>query len=107
MNLGKPLTIELEGYSAVSKPIVQSGNSGRLYVPLTWLGKQVCVILIAKQSSSPTKLSDIPLTSTSRKIRTAGHEVVQKIPVMGGHSARIYVPHHWIGGTAYAVLVQK
>lgn len=107
MILPKPLKIELEGYSAVSKLIVKSGNSGRLYVPLAWLGKLVCVILVQHSATPNTKIINLPLSTKPCKIYSLGYEVVEKIPLMAGHSARIYVPNHWIGGTAYAVLVQK
>ena len=35
-----------------------------------------------------------------------GFEVVEKVAQVGGNSARIYVPKHWIGKKVRAVLVE-
>lgn len=39
-------------------------------------------------------------------MRMEGYEVVEKIAQIGGNSARIYVPKHWIGRKVKAVLVE-
>ena len=40
------------------------------------------------------------------QIRTEGYEVVEKKAEVGGNSARIYVPKHWIGKKVRAVLIE-
>lgn len=42
----------------------------------------------------------------SIQMRMEGYEVVEKIAQIGGNSARIYVPKHWIGRKVKAVLVE-
>jgi len=42
----------------------------------------------------------------SIRMRMEGYEVVEKIAQIGGNSARIYVPKHWIGRKVKAVLVE-
>ena len=40
------------------------------------------------------------------KIEMEGYEVVEKIAVKGGNSARIYVPKKWEGKKVRAVLIE-
>ncbi len=40
------------------------------------------------------------------KIEMQGYEVVEKIAVKGGNSARIYVPKKWEGKKVRAVLIE-
>jgi len=40
--------INLVGYEMLEKEVNKSGNSGRIYVPIQWIGKKVKVILIEK-----------------------------------------------------------
>ena len=40
------------------------------------------------------------------KIETQGYEVIEKIAVRGGNSARIYVPKKWEGKKVRAVLIE-
>jgi putative transposon-encoded protein len=40
--------IQLTGYEMLEKQINKSGNSGRVYVPVEWIGKRVKIILIEK-----------------------------------------------------------
>jgi len=40
------MKIELTGYEALEKIASSSGNSGRLYVPVEWVGKKVKIILL-------------------------------------------------------------
>lgn len=40
--------INLVGYEMIEKEVNRSGNSGRVYVPIQWIGKKVKVILIEK-----------------------------------------------------------
>ena len=42
----------------------------------------------------------------SIKIQMEGYEVVEKIAVKGGNSARIYVPKKWEGKKVRAVLIE-
>ena len=40
--------ITLKGYEMLEKEVNKSGNSGRVYVPIQWVGKKVKVILLEK-----------------------------------------------------------
>ncbi len=40
--------INLVGYEMIEKEVNKSGNSGRIYVPIQWIGKKVKIILIEK-----------------------------------------------------------
>ena len=40
------MEIKIEAYQIVEKIVKQSGNSGRVYVPIDWVGKKVKVVLI-------------------------------------------------------------
>ncbi len=40
------------------------------------------------------------------KMEMDGYEVVEKIANIGGNSARIYVPKHWLGKKVRAVLIE-
>ena len=40
--------IQLNGYEMLEKQVNKSGNSGRVYVPIEWLGKKVKIILLEK-----------------------------------------------------------
>lgn len=40
------------------------------------------------------------------KIQMEGYEVVEKMAVKGGNSARIYVPKKWEGKKVRAVLIE-
>ena len=40
--------ITLIGYEMLEKDVTKSGNSGRIYVPIQWIGKKVKVILLEK-----------------------------------------------------------
>ena len=40
--------ITLIGYEMLEKDVTKSGNSGRIYVPVQWIGKKVKVILLEK-----------------------------------------------------------
>lgn len=44
----KEVKLELTGYEMLEKIINKSGNSGRVYVPVEWIGKRVKIILIEK-----------------------------------------------------------
>jgi len=44
----KEVKISLTGFEMLEKQVNKSGNSGRVYVPLEWLGKRVKVILLEK-----------------------------------------------------------
>jgi len=36
----------LTGYEILEKKVTKSGNSGRVYVPVEWIGKKVKIILL-------------------------------------------------------------
>lgn len=40
--------IQLVGYQMLEKQVNKSGNSGRVYVPIEWLGKKVKIVLLEK-----------------------------------------------------------
>lgn len=44
----KETKIELTGFEMLEKVVNTSGNSGRVYVPVEWVGKRVKIILIEK-----------------------------------------------------------
>jgi len=44
----KETKIQLTGFEMLEKQVNQSGNSGRVYVPVEWIGKKVKIILIEK-----------------------------------------------------------
>lgn len=44
----KQTDIKLKGYEMLEKTVNKSGDSGRVYVPLKWIGKRVKVILLQK-----------------------------------------------------------
>ena len=44
----KEVEIMLTGYEMLEKQVNKSGNSGRVYVPVEWIGKKVKVILLER-----------------------------------------------------------
>lgn len=46
--MAKETTIQLTGYQMIEKQVNKSGNSGRVYVPIEWVGKKVKIILVEK-----------------------------------------------------------
>ena len=42
----KETKIQLTGYEMLEKQVNKSGNSGRVYVPIEWIGKKVKIILL-------------------------------------------------------------
>ena len=40
------------------------------------------------------------------QMKMEGYEAVEKTAMLGGNSARIYVPKHWIGKKVRAVLIE-
>jgi len=42
----KETKIELTGFEMLEKQVNKSGNSGRVYVPIEWIGKRVKIVLI-------------------------------------------------------------
>ena len=44
----KKTKIELTGFEMLEKIVNKSGNSGRVYVPIEWIGKNVKIILLEK-----------------------------------------------------------
>ena len=44
----KEAKIQLTGYEMLEKQVNKSGNSGRVYVPIEWIGKKVKIILLEK-----------------------------------------------------------
>jgi putative transposon-encoded protein len=44
----KETKIQLIGFEMLEKQVNKSGNSGRIYVPVEWIGKKVKIILLEK-----------------------------------------------------------
>lgn len=44
----KETKIQLTGYEMMEKQVNKSGDSGRVYVPVSWVGKKVKIILLEK-----------------------------------------------------------
>ena len=44
----KLTNIELKGYEMLEKTVNKGGDSGRVYVPIKWIGKKVKIILLEK-----------------------------------------------------------
>jgi len=42
----KETKIQLHGFEMLEKRVTQSGNSGRVYVPIEWVSKRVKLILL-------------------------------------------------------------
>jgi len=42
----KETKIELLGFEMLEKQVTKSGNSGRVYVPIEWIGKRVKIVLV-------------------------------------------------------------
>jgi len=42
----KETKIQLSGFEMLEKPVAKSGNSGRVYTPVEWVGKKVKIILL-------------------------------------------------------------
>ena len=40
------MEIKMEAYETIEKVVKVSGNSGRVYVPIDWVGKKVKILLI-------------------------------------------------------------
>ncbi len=47
-NMKKETKIQLTGFEMLEKKVNKSGNSGRVYVPVEWIGKKVKIILVEK-----------------------------------------------------------
>ncbi|MFH1637294.1 MAG: DUF2080 family transposase-associated protein [Candidatus Woesearchaeota archaeon] len=44
----KETKIQLTGFEMLEKKVKKSGNSGRVYVPIDWVNKNVKIILLEK-----------------------------------------------------------
>jgi putative transposon-encoded protein len=42
----KAVQMSMEGYEMLEKTAVKGGNSGRIYVPPSWIGKRIRAVLI-------------------------------------------------------------
>ncbi len=40
------MTITVEGYQVIEKEVKDARNSGRVYLPKSWIGKKVKVVLL-------------------------------------------------------------
>jgi putative transposon-encoded protein len=48
--MNEPMKITLDAYQVIEKVVKTGGNSGRVYVPIDWVGKRVKIVLM-----EPTK----------------------------------------------------
>jgi len=46
MNDKEIMEIKINAYQIIEKTVKPSGNSGRVYVPVDWIGKKVKVVLL-------------------------------------------------------------
>lgn len=44
----KETEIKLIGFEMLEKQVNKSGNSGRVYVPVEWVGRKVKIVLLEK-----------------------------------------------------------
>jgi putative transposon-encoded protein len=42
----KAVELRMNGFEMIEKTAVKGGNSGRIYVPPSWIGKKVKVVLL-------------------------------------------------------------
>jgi putative transposon-encoded protein len=42
----EPMKITLDAYQVIEKVVKPGGNSGRVYVPIDWVGKRVKIVLV-------------------------------------------------------------
>ena len=42
----KAVELKMSGFDMIEKTAVKGGNSGRIYVPPSWIGKKVRAVLI-------------------------------------------------------------
>lgn len=42
----KEMKVTMDAYEIIEKIVKASGNSGRVYVPIDWVGKRVKILLI-------------------------------------------------------------
>ena len=42
----KEMKVTMDAYEIIEKVVKASGNSGRVYVPIDWVGKRVKILLI-------------------------------------------------------------
>ena len=45
-NIKPGMKIEVEAYQVIEKVVKSGGNSGRVYVPIDWIGKRVKILLV-------------------------------------------------------------
>ncbi len=44
--MGEPMKVTLDAYQIIEKEVKLGGNSGRVYVPIDWVGKKVKIVLV-------------------------------------------------------------
>lgn len=45
-NMKEPFRVDIQAYETIEKVVANGGNSGRVFVPKTWKGKRVRVLLL-------------------------------------------------------------
>lgn len=49
--MGKPGEFKLEGEELIKKDVGDAGSSGRVFVPKSWIGRRVAIILLPKNGT--------------------------------------------------------
>ncbi|MBN1194696.1 MAG: DUF2080 family transposase-associated protein [Methanomicrobiaceae archaeon] len=49
----KPYTVTIEAYGTAEKVVANGGNSGRVFLPKAWVGRQVKVLLLEDIEHNP------------------------------------------------------
>ena len=53
-NIKLGMKIEVEAYQVIEKIVKSGGNSGRVYVPVNWIGKRVKILLMEPLDNKKT-----------------------------------------------------
>ena len=52
------MEIKINAYQIIEKTVKSSGNSGRVYVPIDWVGKKVKIVLLEPLQSDSSNGND-------------------------------------------------
>ncbi len=56
--MAQEIEVKVRGYQIIEKTVKESGNSGRVYIPIEWVGKKVKIILIEKPEEKISKVKE-------------------------------------------------
>ncbi len=48
------MQVTLNAYQIIEKRVMPSGNSGRIYIPVEWVGKRVKIVLLESAEEKPS-----------------------------------------------------